>query len=430
MKHNTASLGPRRRSYSFRRLPRASTLRILLVLFFLWDLTHCISSYLHQKAALQATPPVHNTKRIYIAAQHYNSANILKEHWNEAFYNLVKELGVENVFVSVYESGGYGWDDTQQLLRELEANLEVLQVKKQFELSNLTRKEEIAAQPTEYGWIDTPAGAHALRRIPFLANIRNRVFGPLEALAAKGEYFDYVLFLNDIAFNPEDVLRLLNTNEGHYAAACSLDFSKAPYFYDTFALRDSKGHEAIMQTWPYFRSQSSRYAAKRFLPVPVTSCWNGMGKSNICNSDTQHTESKIVAMSAEPFLGRNSLRFRGTHDSLAKHHLEGSECCFIHADNPLSATKGVYLNPAVKVGYSMAAYNAMHSRYASMSLLWMYISIWQNRILRWTTTSWFKERVVHRKVTQWAKETQGKELGEYCLVDEMQIIFERGWKHV
>lgn len=134
-------------------------------------------------------------------------------------------------------------------------------------------------------------------------------------------------------------------------------------------------------------------------------------------------------MAAEAFLGEDALRFRGTKDSLAKYHLEGSECCLIHADNPLSATKGIYLNPAVKVGYSTAAYDAMHSRYASMSLLWMYVSIWQNRILRWTTTPWFKERTVHNRVTEWSKDTRDTEPGEFCLVDEMQVIFERGWKH-
>lgn len=278
MKVTTSSLTRRRRSYSFRRIPRSSTLKLFLILLFFWDFFYCVSLYLRQSAALQAPPPPLNQKRIYIAAQHYNSARILKEHWNEALYDLVKKLGIENVFVSVYESGGYGWDQTQQLLKELEADLEVLQVRKEFVLSNLTHNEEIAAQPTEHGWIDTPAGVHALRRIPFLASIRNKVFEPLERLAAQGEHFDTILFLNDVAFNPEDVMRLLDTNGGEYAAACSLDFSKAPYFYDTFALRDSQGHEAIMQTWPYFRSKASRYAAERFLPVPVTSCWNGMGE--------------------------------------------------------------------------------------------------------------------------------------------------------
>lgn len=281
MGHNTNTLIRRRRSYSFRRLPRSSTFRFILLLFFLWDSIHCVSLYLHQSAALHVSPPPRNTKRIYIAAQHYNSARLLREHWNEALYQLVQELGVENVFVSIYESGSY--DETQQALRELDANLDVLHVKKEVVLSELTHREEIAAQPTEHGWIDTPAGVHALRRIPFLASIRNKVFQPLEALAAQGEHFDTILFLNDIAFNTEDVLRLLDTNGGNYAAACSLDFSNPPYFYDTFALRDSSGYETVMQTWPYFRSFASRYAAERFLPVPVTSCWNGMGES--CSTD-------------------------------------------------------------------------------------------------------------------------------------------------
>jgi hypothetical protein len=135
-------------------------------------------------------------------------------------------------------------------------------------------------------------------------------------------------------------------------------------------------------------------------------------------------------MPAEPFLGDQALRFRGTTDSLAKYHLEGSECCLIHADNPVSATKGIFLNPAVQVGYNLTAYNAVHSTYAVMSPLRMYAAIWQSRLLRWCTTPWFKERVVHNRVMKWAAETKQKEPGEYCLVNEMQVIFERGWMHV
>lgn len=76
----------------------------------------------------------------------------------------------------------------------------------------------------------------------------------------------------------EDFDNLIETNEGNYAAACSLDFSKPPAFYDTFALRDSEGHEQLMMTWPYFRAKSSREAYIQGKPVPLASCWNGMGK--------------------------------------------------------------------------------------------------------------------------------------------------------
>lgn len=291
MKHNTTIVARRRRSYSFRRLPRSPAFKLILLLFVLWDSINCISLHLLQTTALDSSPPPRNTKRIYIAAQHYNSARLLRENWNEALYNLVKELGVESVFVSIYESGSY--DDTQQALRELDANLDVLQVKRKVVLSELTHKEEIEAQPADHGWINTPAGVRALRRIPFLSSIRNKVFQPLEQLSTEGEHFDTILFLNDVAFKPEDALRLLTTNDGDYAAACSLDFSKPPYFYDTFALRDSDGHEAIMQTWPYFRSYASRQAAERFQPVPVSSCWNGMGE----NQSASQTIATLIPIS-------------------------------------------------------------------------------------------------------------------------------------
>jgi len=76
-----------------------------------------------------------------------------------------------------------------------------------------------------------------------------------------------------------DIITLLATQDGNYAAACTLDFAKPPNFYDTFALRDADGESAIMQTWPYFRSRKSRNAIKSGAPVPVSSCWNGVGKS-------------------------------------------------------------------------------------------------------------------------------------------------------
>lgn len=56
-----------------------------------------------------------------------------------------------------------------------------------------------------------------------------------------------------------------------------MEFSKSPCYYDTFALRDIEGHETVMQKWPYFRAAASRKALLSMDPVPVKSCWNGMG---------------------------------------------------------------------------------------------------------------------------------------------------------
>ncbi|KAF2270897.1 putative polysaccharide export protein [Lojkania enalia] len=395
-----------------RSLLRHPVLRYLLFFLFVWDSLRVLRIYSRQaEVTLHPTPPPRNQKRIYITCQLWNAESLLRIHWHNALLSLVEKLGVENVFVTIYESGSF--DDTKGALRELDTALEGLHVQRQITLSDITHLDEISSQPTEHGWVKTPQGEVELRRIPYLADLRNKGLKPLEVMASEGQAFDIILFLNDIVFSPEDVLRLLDTNNGNYAAACSLDFSKPPYFYDTFALRDSNGHEAAMLTWPYFRSAKSRHAVEQFAPVPVASCWNGM-----------------VAMSAEPFLGKNPLRFRGISDALATSHLEGSECCLIHADNPFSAAKGVFLNPNVKVGYNGTAYDAIHSTSAEMNPISILSAIWQNRILRWTTTPMFKEWVVHNRVRKWKQGRSDNEPGEFCLVNEMQIIVENGWKHV
>jgi hypothetical protein len=417
------------RPYSFRRLSRFSAVRILvlLLLLLLWDSLHWLSLSTYQTLPTAAPPPPRNTKRIYIASQHWNDALLLRDRWNNALVALVQELGIENVFVSIYESGSY--DDSKGALNELDTALEGLHVKRSIQLSDTSHADEIAQQPKEHGWIKASDGETYMRRIPFLTTVRNRVFEPLERLAAKGEHFDTILFLNDVVFTPEDVLRLLATNGGHYAAACSIDFAKPPEFYDTFALRDSSGHEAMTQTWPYFRSSASRRAAEKLLPVPVSSCWNGMGELALHNA-LKLTDRCAVAMPTEPFLTSPPLRFRGLPDSLATAHVEASECCLIHVDNPLSMTKGVFLNPNVRVGYNGSSYDAMNSPNAISSPFRIFQSTWWSRILRLVTTPLFKEQIVRKSLGKWIAETENWEHGDFCLVNEMQVLVETEWKHM
>lgn len=139
-------------------------------------------------------------------------------------------------------------------------------------------------------------------------------------------------------------------------------------------------------------------------------------------------------MHAAPFLDKaRPLRFRGIPDSLAEHHLEGSECCLIHADNPMSHEKGVWLNPNVRVGYNDRAYEAVkfapgHPWVSVSTIFW---GSWQNRIQRWSTSHWFKESIVHRRLAAWtAENAQNEESGTVCLINEMQVLVENGWAHV
>ncbi|CAG7964712.1 unnamed protein product [Penicillium salamii] len=395
---------------SARRALRYRLARALILILLSWSLIelHLIQHRIYEAENTQLTP---RKERIYIASVNWNNEQVLRSHWNKAVLNLVSELGAENVFISIYESGSY--DNTKGALRELDWELDKLGIARNVTLSSVTHQDEIAAPARGDGWITTPKGNRQLRRIPYLARVRNLSLLPLQDLARKGIFFDKILFLNDVVFTPSDVFELLDTNEGDYGAACSLDFSKPPHYYDTFALRDSIGHEAIMHTWPYFSSRVSRSAMKRISPVPVTSCWNGM-----------------VAMPAKPFLDHPPLRFRGIPDSLAQLHLEGSECCLIHVDNPLSE-KGVYLNPLVRVGYNGAAYAAVHPIMSWLSAWRIVQGTWTNRVRRLGDTAWLKGEMIRRRIDRWAAlDAKHQEDGQICIIDEMQILHRYGWIHV
>lgn len=139
---------------------------------------------------------------------------------------------------------------------------------------------------------------------------------------------------------------------------------------------------------------------------------------------------RLVAMPSEPFLADTPLEFRGVSDSLALSHLEASECCLIHADNHLSKTLGVYLNPRVRVGYNSQAYAAVHPAISWISSWQIAVGLWENRLQRLLTTSLFKRLMVKRRLEKWEKEFHQHEPGDFCLINEMQVLVANGWAHV
>lgn len=156
-------------------------------------------------------------------------------------------------------------------------------------------------------------------------------------------------------------------------------------------------------------------------PVPVKSCWNG-----------------ITVFQAEPFYRDPPLHFRGIPDSLAVHHLEGSECCLIHSENNLSATQGVWLNPNVRVSYNAEADKIVNPKIGSWpSRKEMLKGVWSNRWARWSRllARFMESYVVNRRIRSWQSEPQ-KGLGTdrqeapHCLINEMQVLVENGWAHV
>jgi hypothetical protein len=370
--------------------------------------------------------PVQNQK-IYIVAQFWTSAGVIQDRWGQALLDLIGVLGKENVFVSIYESGSL--DNTKDILRILDNVLADNDVSRSVVLDSTTHADEVSAGPLDDqgnprpGWIQTTTvgAGKEMRRIPYLARLRNTSLKPLLDMRANGQSFDKVLFLNDVVFRPSDVLSLLATNQGSFAAACAVDFHYPPAYYDTFALRDSEGLGSVMTSFPYFRSPDSRKAMLEGRATKVQSCWNGM-----------------IVMDSAPFY--EGLRFRALPDSLASKHLEASECCLVHTDMAAMglAGNGIYMNPAVRVGYTVNAYNLTHAgpEQTFVSSTQYVKGIWANRILGHVVRRESKQtKEVAKRMARWKKEGENslekrEENGEVCIIDEQHILIWNGWKHV
>jgi Cryptococcal mannosyltransferase 1 len=145
----------------------------------------------------------------------------------------------------------------------------------------------------------------------------------------------------------------------------------------------------------------------------VKSCWNG-----------------LVIFDAAPFY--SGLEFRGIDDSLAQKHVEASECCLIHVDNSMSAEKGVWINPNVRVAYNEGADRAVNGEGGYPTPYGKVDGVWANR-WHWTMGwywRWREEWAVEGAVQEWEREEGRREEGTFCAVDSMQVLVDNGWVHI
>ena len=353
--------------------------------------------------------------RVFIASLLKDNEDILKAGWSDAVVNLTRTLGPANVWVSIHESGSR--DGTKKELQELGHRLSEIGAGHQINMADVGDDMRSMLPRDGPGWI-TVEGKRMIRRIPWLAELRNINLEHLTRLAAKNVIFDKILFLNDIVFTSDDALKLLHTRDGDYAAACGFDYNRlwpSISFYDQFATRDSNGQELMSLYHPYFAHGGSRDAMLQNSPAPVKSCWSG-----------------IAAFDAAPFQdSRRPLRFRAVNDSLAEHHLEASECCLIHYDNPISASKGVWMNPKVRVGYNTLRYDAVHRPPGWPSTAETTLGRLSD-LLAWILRLNSRSKVVDQRYEEWARESNfNAEIGSDCLVNKMMVVSKRGkWSEI
>lgn len=280
-------------------------------------------------------------EKVYIAASIYDpSGDLALGKWGKGVLKLIELLGEDNVFLSIYEndSGTEG----QNALRILET---------QVPCNNSMVFEE-HLDPSTLKTVTIPGGSIRIKRIEYLAEVRNRALHPLHA--RPDIRYDKILYLNDVVFDPVDALQLLfstNADESgvaHYRAACAVDFINPFKFYDTFATRDLEGYSMGLPFFPWF-SKSGRGESRKDVQagkdaVRVRSCWGGMVAF----------DARFFQENRGPDLELPPAQFRASPDLF----WDASECCLIHADiqenqpRPEDITDtGIYLNPYVRVAY-------------------------------------------------------------------------------
>lgn len=205
-----------------RRVARGRPIRLVLLLISLVLLLDTL--WIQRNIAVRDlrprafdTPRKH--ERVYIAALHWNSAYLIYMQWKDSVLALADALGHENVFVSIYESGS--WDETKDMLAWMDSELAARGIPRHIATENVTHEELLENAPGEgeplpEGWIKTSRSPGELRRIPYLAKLRNKTLQDLWDMADKGITFDKVVFLNDVYFSVRcDFKSLLVSSSDH-----------------------------------------------------------------------------------------------------------------------------------------------------------------------------------------------------------------------
>ncbi|KAF2437134.1 hypothetical protein EJ08DRAFT_602097 [Tothia fuscella] len=291
-----------------------------------------------------------NNEKVFIAANIVD-VDLIKGPWGKAVIELVDLLGSENVFLSIYENDS--GEATTLALQELGRSVKC-------KTAIISDHIDLDSFPS----VQILPNNHLVKRIQYLAQVRNMAIEPLNSANTDMGPFDKLLFINDVVFSPADAADLLfATNIGkdgrtQYHAACAMDFINPFKFYDTFATRDSEGYGAGVPFYPWFSkagsgiSRSDVQAGKD--AVRVKSCWGGMtafeAKWFARNNSSSETNS----------VGMTPIQFRASEELF----WDASECCLVHADLSAMASLhpqgwrdgnefdgGFYINPYVRVAY-------------------------------------------------------------------------------
>lgn len=314
---------------------------------------------IQSKANGRANP---DNQKVFIAASIYDKGgHLVNGAWGKGVLDLIELLGNHNVFLSIYENDSGA--EAQSALQSFEDKVQCQH--------SLIFEEHLSVD--DIPKVKLPDGSTRVKRIAYLAEIRNRALLPLDK--PSDTKYDRLIFLNDIIFNPMDAAQLLlstNLDENgkpSYRAACAVDFINPFKFYDTFATRDAEGYSMGVPFFPWYSSAGKGLSRQDVLngkdAIKVKSCWGGMVAfdANLFQTelsagvltDAKATQTEVnVAAALQPGSNSQTIRFRAETDL----YWDASECCLIHADlqsaslsKGLNGNVGTYHNPFIRVAY-------------------------------------------------------------------------------
>ncbi|PFH45340.1 glycosyltransferase family 69 protein [Amanita thiersii Skay4041] len=265
--------------------------------------------------------------KYFFAINLYNSFDVIPDLFATLF-RVAAILGYQNVYVSIYENGST--DQTKALLRIYDALTRSVGLRVSIRTSMRTR------------------GAFN-HRIEYLAEVRNAAFGPLHDLRdSENEYFDTIVFMNDILPCLDDLLELIwQSRRNNAGITCAADYMyheeiASPVFYDNWVARDING--TALENAPFeriFHHQGSSLRFQRHLPVQVQSCWNG-----------------IAILDPAPFYSPPHVRFRMAR--IMEGECSASECSLICNDYWEAGYGRIMMVPRVKLAYDSKVFDIIH----------------------------------------------------------------------
>ncbi|KAF2735263.1 hypothetical protein EJ04DRAFT_601067 [Polyplosphaeria fusca] len=396
------------------------TVLIIFTGVFLPSYTHLPEHYkaLQRTCAASSQPGRGNinNEKVFIAAALYDpNGELVGGDWGRAVLKLLDLLGPDNVHLSVYENDA----DTA-------ANVALKEFEKKLKCNSSITSGHLPLE--DIPRITVPTGERRMKRIAFLAEVRNRALRPLHANPAIR--YDRLLYINDVMFNPIDAVHLLfSTNidddgRAQYGAVCAVDFINAFKFYDRFATRDFEGYAMGIPFYPWFTDAGDAVSRKDVLEqkdaVRVRACWGGMTAFEAkWFTETRPTEDSF---SVSP------LQFRYEDDPF----WDASECCLIHADltylrhgHDIASSSGIFTNPYIRVAYDSRSlgwlgftrrFERLYSPIHNMLNHLVGMPFWNGRRLEQPG-----EKVVE-KVWSWDKKSTGEDLkGSYHDVERIVL---------